>query len=101
VASLLLSKVTEERKIMKKLMTIGGLIGFGVGIVSGLAENCSWPAILFRSSVAAFLASILLRWWGKVWMVSLQQAYFEQVQAAAAAESAASRAPASSSPNKR
>ena len=69
---------------MKKMMTIGGLAGFGSGILLGLAQDCSWPAILWRSSVAAVAAGLLLRWWGKIWMLSLQQSYFEQVAASVA-----------------
>jgi L-asparagine transporter-like permease len=70
---------------MKKMMTIGGLAGFASGLALGLAQDISWPSILFRSSVAAVAAGLLLRWWGKIWLTSLEQSYFEQLAAAAAA----------------
>ena len=52
---------------MKKLMIMGGLLGFLIGITVGLAQNSSWPSILWRSRAAALAAGFLLRWWGSVW----------------------------------
>jgi len=79
---------------MKKMMTIGGLAGFASGLALGLAQDLSWPAILFRSSVAAVAAGLLLRWWAKIWFTSLAQSYFDQVaEATAAAAQAASPTP--------
>jgi hypothetical protein len=78
---------------MKKMMTIGGLLGFGSGLLLALSQNCSWPAVLWRSSAAALAAGLLLRWWGKVWLVSLQQSFHERSQAAMAAEAQAASSP--------
>ena len=58
---------------MKLLMISGGLIGFLIGIFFGMAQGSEWPAILWRASVAAFLAGVVLRWWGRVWIKSLRQ----------------------------
>jgi hypothetical protein len=58
---------------MKLLMISGGLIGFLIGIFFGMAQANEWPAILWRASVAAFLAGVVLRWWGRIWIKSLRE----------------------------
>ena len=60
---------------MKKLMIIGGLIGFLIGIVFGLMQGVAWPALFWRASVTTFAAGMLMRWWGRVWVRSLQESY--------------------------
>ena len=69
---------------MKKLMIMGGLMGFSVGIAVGLAQHSSWSNILWRASVTAVIAGFLLRWWGQVWMNGLAEAYQEKLAAAEA-----------------
>ena len=59
---------------MKSLMILGALIGFSIGLLFGLAENGQWPSALWRASAAAVIASVLLRWWGRVWVKSLREA---------------------------
>jgi hypothetical protein len=71
---------------MKKLMIMGCLIGFLMGIGVGLAQNSPWSSILWRASVAAVIAGYLLRWWGQVWMNGLAEAYQEKLAAADALE---------------
>lgn len=66
---------------MRLLMILGGLIGFLIGIALGAAQGASLPEILWRSSVAAFLAGIVLRWWGKVWVSSLKKELRERAAA--------------------
>jgi hypothetical protein len=51
---------------MKSLMILGALIGFSIGLLFGLADNGQWPSALWRASAAALIASVLLRWWGRV-----------------------------------
>ena len=59
---------------MKSLMILGALIGFSIGILFGLADHGRWPTALWHASAAALIASVLLRWWGRVWVRSLRQA---------------------------
>ena len=59
---------------MRLMMILGGLIGFLIGIGSSVAQNSSGPTMLWRASVAALLAGLLLRWWGGVWLKCLAQA---------------------------
>jgi hypothetical protein len=60
---------------MKKLMMLGALLGFLIGTAFGLLQECSWPSVLWRSSVAAAVAGLLLRWWGRLWMAGLREVY--------------------------
>lgn len=58
---------------MKKLMILGGLLGFSIGLGFGLAHGSSWPSVLWRASVASFCAGWLSRWWGGIWVRSLRE----------------------------
>jgi hypothetical protein len=78
---------------MKKLMIMGGLLGFLIGTGFGLAQHSSWSSILWRASVAALAAGYLLRWWGQVWINSLIEAHQVKLAAAEAAESKRSAQP--------
>jgi hypothetical protein len=71
---------------MKLLMILGGLIGFGIGVSAGLAQGCAWPDILWRASVAALLAGVVLRWWGRVWMSCFADSIKERATRAARGE---------------
>ena len=70
---------------MKKFMITGGLIGFLIGIVSGVVQRSEWPSVIGRASVAALAAGLLLRWWGRVWAEGLHQAANELIPTCAAA----------------
>ena len=72
---------------MKSLMILGGLIGFGIGLLFGWIRDNSWSSMLFRACVATYLAGLLLRWWGRVWVKSLEEMLHER-QAAATAKPA-------------
>jgi hypothetical protein len=76
---------------MKLLMIVGGLVGFLIGLSFGLAQRSEWPTVVWRSSVAALLAGLLLRWWGRVWTQSLCRVQQER-QAARASEADANAA---------
>ena len=71
---------------MKLLMILGGLIGFLIGISFGLVQESSWPAVFWRASIAAYVSGFLMRWWGKVWVQGLQEAYQERRAAQAKME---------------
>jgi hypothetical protein len=58
---------------MKKLMITGGLAGFLIGIISGCFRNGEWPTVIWRASVGACGAGVLLRWWGGIWLRTLRQ----------------------------
>ncbi|MEW6156426.1 MAG: hypothetical protein AB1813_03280 [Verrucomicrobiota bacterium] len=60
------------------MMILGGLLGFTIGVGFGLAQSSGWPSILWRASLAAYVGGLLLRWWGRVWARSLQQAHQER-----------------------
>jgi hypothetical protein len=55
-------------------MITGGLVGFLIGLIFGLAEQSAWPSILWRASVGAVIAGLLLRWWGSIWFHCLSEA---------------------------
>jgi hypothetical protein len=63
---------------MKLLMIFGGLMGFSIGFGFSLIQGTSWPSVLLRASVATYAAGALMRWWGTVWVKSLQQSYKER-----------------------
>jgi len=69
---------------MKKMMIMGGFLGFLIGTSVVLAQHRSWSSILWRASVAALGAGFLLRWWGQVWINGLTEAYQEKLAAAEA-----------------
>jgi hypothetical protein len=63
---------------MKLLMVIGGLIGFSISLGFSWAQESPWPSVLWRAALAALMAGILLRWWGRLWIQGLQQSHQER-----------------------
>jgi hypothetical protein len=57
---------------MKVLLLIGGVVGFGIGLIFSWAQESSWPTCLWHSCLAAFVAGHLLRWWGRAWRRNLE-----------------------------
>jgi uncharacterized membrane protein len=80
---------------MKSLMLLGALVGFAIGARFSLIQGTSWPTLLVRATIAMYLAGMLARWWGNVWMRSLQQSWKEQ-----AAQRHAPRLPATAAAKK-
>ena len=78
----LLAKLLLNRRgqsvTMKQLMILGGFVGFAIGIAFGVAQDSAWPNVLWRASVAAFVAGMVLRWWGRVCLASLAEARRER-----------------------
>ena len=71
---------------MKKMMIMGGLLGFGIGVVTGFVKEVSWPALFLRACVTALISGLLFRWWARVWLAGLRDSL-----AAKAAEKQSSR----------
>lgn len=66
---------------MKKLMILGALIGFSSGLFFGLLQHAPWPELIWRSTIACFISSLLFRWWGRVWLRSLRDARMARLRA--------------------
>jgi hypothetical protein len=59
---------------MKALLLIGGIIGFGIGLSFSWIQESAWPSCLWHACLGAYLASLLLRWWGRAWRRNLEMA---------------------------
>ena len=53
-------------------MIIGALLGFFIGMVFGIAGRSEWPAVIWNASLAAIAATVLMRWWSRVWINNLR-----------------------------
>lgn len=71
---------------MKQLILLGGALGFLIGAGFGLAQSSPWPDALWRASITACAGSLLLRWWGRMWVNCLQEAQQAKLAADAPAE---------------
>ena len=77
---------------MKFLIVIGGFLGFACGIALGWANGGEGSSVIWKSCVAAYLAGLMMRWWGGMWLKGLRQVNHEKflaAQAQAAAEESA------------
>jgi len=63
---------------MKLLLLIGGLSGFGIGLIFSWVQGNSWPSALWHASLGAYLGGLLMRWWGSAWQRSLVDAMRER-----------------------
>jgi L-asparagine transporter-like permease len=63
---------------MRSLILLGGLIGFGIGVGFGLMQEKTMPSIMLHACVATYVSGMLLRWWGHVWIRSVQRANQER-----------------------
>ncbi len=63
---------------MKSLLLVGGLLGFSVGLIVSLMQADTWPTCLWHGSLAAYGSAMLMRWWGRAWRRSLEQALLER-----------------------
>jgi hypothetical protein len=79
---------------MKLFMILGGLVGFVIGLLSGVWQGNAWPGVLWRASVAALVAGWLFRWWGRVWIRSLVAAHRERLNAPARPDAPPATGPA-------
>jgi hypothetical protein len=63
---------------MKSLLLIGGLLGFGIGLIFSWAQESAWPASLWHACLAAYLTGLMMRWWGRAWRDNLEKALLER-----------------------
>lgn len=80
---------------MKQLMILGALMGFAIGIGFGLIQGASWSTVILRASIAMYIAGMLMRWWGQVWVKCLQNANHERASRRTTSVKMKSAAPAS------
>ncbi len=59
-------------------MILGAVAGFLIAGVVGLLTGCDGPELLWRTSLAALVGGLLLRWWHGVWSRSWQQVLIEK-----------------------
>lgn len=65
---------------MKRLMIIGGLLGFAIGMALGAStEGADAATMLWRACIAGAAGGFLLRWWGRVWVRCLRDAYAQKI----------------------
>lgn len=65
---------------MRAMMSIGGLVGFLIGLSPGLGDSGIWGENLLRASISALAAGWLMRWWGGVWVRNWHQAHAQRTQ---------------------
>lgn len=82
---------------MKMMMLTGAALGFAVGITFSLLRQSTWPTVVWHACVAAYVAGMLFRWWGRHWTKNLRLALVEK-QAAAVREALAQPAPGAAAP---
>jgi hypothetical protein len=63
---------------IRTLMLLGALTGFAIGIGFGLARQGDSKWIFLKACVAAYLAALLMRWWGRIWIRSIREMHQEQ-----------------------
>jgi hypothetical protein len=63
---------------MKKLLLIGGMLGFSIGLLFSWAEESSGSTSLWHACLAAYAAAVLMRWWGEAWRKNLADALRER-----------------------
>ena len=56
-------------------MILGGLIGFLIGMGFGFAGQNDWVSILLKACTAAYLAGLMMRWWARMWVRCLRDAF--------------------------
>ena len=65
---------------MKKMMILGGLLGFLIGMGFGFVGQGDWITILCKACIAAYLTGLLMRWWARIWVRCLKDAFKEKLK---------------------
>jgi hypothetical protein len=68
---------------MKLLLIIGGILGFGIGLLFSWAEQSSGATCIWHACLAAYLTAVLMRWWGAAWRKGLAESLRERQNAGA------------------
>ncbi|MGA2555355.1 MAG: hypothetical protein ABSG04_03690 [Verrucomicrobiota bacterium] len=63
---------------MKSLMLLGGVLGFGIGLICSRIQDNSWPYCLWHASLGAYAGGWLLGWWGRAWQHNLKDSAMER-----------------------
>jgi hypothetical protein len=63
---------------MKSLMLIGALCGCFIGAVFSFSREDALSTTLWHACAAAYLGSLLMRWWGRAWRKSLTESLEER-----------------------
>ncbi len=70
---------------MKLLLLLGGLLGFGIGLLFSWAQQSPWPSSIWHACAAAYVTGMLLQWWGRAWRRNLEKSLIERHSLAAQA----------------
>jgi len=60
-------------------MILGGLVGFLIGMGFGFAGQNDWISILLKACVSAYLTGLMMRWWARMWVRCLRDAFREKL----------------------
>jgi len=63
---------------MKSLMLLGGVLGFGIGLICSRIQDNAWPYCLWHASLGAYAGGWLLGWWGRAWQHNLKDSALER-----------------------
>ena len=63
---------------MKLLLLMGGLSGFGIGLIFSWLQENSWPTTLWHAALGAYVMGLLMQYWGRSWRRSLADAIEEE-----------------------
>lgn len=67
---------------MRLVVVMAGAFGFLTVVLGSLAWNKPLEVSLVNGAISAFVAGILLRWWMKLWISSLEQVSRQEEMAA-------------------
>lgn len=67
---------------MKLMMITGGMLGFAIALALSAGSGADWSKTLWHACLSAYVAGLLFRWWGKVWVKNLNKARMEQMMVA-------------------
>ena len=54
-------------------------MGFLIGMGFGFAGQNDWLTLLLKACIAAYLAGLMMRWWARMWVRCLRDAFKEKL----------------------